>query len=47
MDTVHLTQVANVLWNVSWMKAYELRVHRVGCVSSFTNDTVIDESVGE
>lgn len=45
MDTVHLTQVANDSWNVSWMKEYELRVFRVGCISNLTKDTLIDESI--
>lgn len=46
MDTVHLTQVANDSWNVSWMKQHELSVLRVGCVSNFNKDTPIDESIG-
>jgi len=43
---VHLTQVANDSWNVSWMKEYELKVLRVGCVSNFTKDILIDGSIG-
>lgn len=46
MDMVHLTQVANDSWNVSWMKEYEFRILRVGCVSDFTEDILIDESMG-
>lgn len=42
---VHLTQVANYSYNVSWLKEYELRVLRVGSVSDLTKDTLIDNSV--
>lgn len=41
---VYLTQVANDSWNVSRMKEYELRV---GCVSNFTEDILIDERMGK
>lgn len=42
---MHLTQVANYSYNVSWLKEYELRVLRVGSVSDLTKDTLIDNSV--
>lgn len=42
MDMVHLTQVANYSYNVSWLKEYELGVLRVGCVFDFTKDILIE-----
>lgn len=45
MDMVHLTQVANYSYNLSWLKKYELRVLRVGCISDFTKDKLIDKNM--
>lgn len=44
---VHLTQVANYSYKASWLKEYELRVLRVGCVSDFTKDMLIDKSMSD
>lgn len=47
MDIVHLTQVANYSYKASWLKEYELRVLRVGCVSDFTKDMIIDKNMSD
>lgn len=43
---VHLTQVVNDSWNISWMKEYELILLRADCATDFTKDIQIDENTG-